>query len=37
MQLANGIAKETVVKTSKNDLVLKHLDEFYSMLDYYLK
>jgi hypothetical protein len=29
MQLANGSAKETVVKTSKNDLVLKHFDEFY--------
>jgi hypothetical protein len=27
--LANGSAKETVVKTSKNDLVLKHFDEFY--------
>jgi hypothetical protein len=29
MQLANGIAKKQSSKPPKNDLVLKHFDEFY--------
>jgi hypothetical protein len=36
MQLANGIAERNSRQNLKNDLVLKYLDEFISMLDYYL-